>query len=162
MSSCTTLLKMFAVERVIRCEKQTDVPDHDGSKPLMFSIDGKDLQATNRKGEDWNPILSGPKRLYWWSHATIRSFQEMAREWQAEAYVQPVQEEIASHEQLCYPSRNVIGWEIVSVREVSRRTRSWWHQTVRFFHRRQRLASIEPQRCKLELDSRHDEKKTWF
>ena len=53
---------MLAVEKVIRCEKQTDVPDHDGSKPFMFYIDGKDLQATNRKGANWKKILSTTKK----------------------------------------------------------------------------------------------------
>ena len=62
MDGSAALVKMLAGEKAIRCEKQPDVPDHDGSKPLMFSIDGKDLQATNRKGVDWNPILSGQKK----------------------------------------------------------------------------------------------------
>ena len=52
-----SFLQMLAVERVIRCEKHLDVPDRDGSKPFVFSIDGKDLQASNRKGANWNRIL---------------------------------------------------------------------------------------------------------
>ena len=48
---------MLAVERVNRCEKQTDVPDRDRSKPFVFSIDGKDLQASNHIGADWSWIL---------------------------------------------------------------------------------------------------------
>ena len=93
---------------------------------------------------DWAPPIASHEQLCY------HSFQEMARKWQAKVQAETieasVQEEIASHEQLCYLSRNVIGWKIVSVREVCRRTRSWWQQTVRFFHRRQRLASIKPQR----------------
>ena len=57
MSSCDTLLEMFSAERLFRCEQYVDVPDRDGSKPFVFSIDGKDLQASNRKGANWNMIL---------------------------------------------------------------------------------------------------------
>ena len=52
---------MLAVEKVNRCEKQKNVPDHDGSKPFVFSIDGKDVRASNRKGADWKMILSRTK-----------------------------------------------------------------------------------------------------
>ncbi len=34
-----------------------------GSKPFAFSIDGKDLQATNRKGADWKQILNKAKKF---------------------------------------------------------------------------------------------------
>ena len=61
MSNYATLLQMLAVERVNRCENTTDVPDHDGNKPFDFSIDGKDLQASNRKGAHWNEILNRTK-----------------------------------------------------------------------------------------------------
>ena len=57
MSNCTTLLELFSAERLFRCEKYLDVPDRDGSKPFVFSIDGKDLQASNRKGANWNLIF---------------------------------------------------------------------------------------------------------
>ena len=53
---------MLAVEKVHRCEKQKDVPDHDGSKPFVFSIDGKDLQASNRKGANWDSIFNMMKK----------------------------------------------------------------------------------------------------
>ena len=52
---------MLSAERLYRCEKYLDVPDRDGSKPFVFSIDGKDLQASNRKGADWKSILSMTK-----------------------------------------------------------------------------------------------------
>ena len=52
---------MFAAERLFRCEKYLDVPDRDGSKPFVFSIDSKDLQASNRKGANWKSILSRTK-----------------------------------------------------------------------------------------------------
>ena len=55
-------MQMLAVEKVNRCEKTTDVPDHDGSKPFVFSIDGKDVRASNRKGADWRLILSRTTR----------------------------------------------------------------------------------------------------
>ena len=61
LSSCATLLEMLSAERLFRCERHLDVPDRDGSKPFVFSIDGKDLQASNRKGADWNRILSMTK-----------------------------------------------------------------------------------------------------
>ena len=48
---------MLSAERLFRCEKHLDVPDRDGSKPFVFSIDGKNLQASNRKGASWNMIL---------------------------------------------------------------------------------------------------------
>ncbi len=63
MSSTATLVQMLAGEKAIRCEKQPDVPDHDGSKPFAFSIDGKDLQATNSKGADWKQILNKAKEF---------------------------------------------------------------------------------------------------
>ena len=62
MSSCATLLEMLSAERLYRCEKYLDVPDRDGSKPFVFSIDGKDLQASNRIGANWNWILSMTKK----------------------------------------------------------------------------------------------------
>ena len=61
MSSCATLLEMLSAEKLYRCEKSRDVPDRDGSKPFVFSIDGKDLQASNRKGADWDRILTRTK-----------------------------------------------------------------------------------------------------
>ena len=60
-SRCANLLETLSAERLIRCEKQRDVPDRDGSKPFVFSIDGKDLQASNHKGADWKRILSMTK-----------------------------------------------------------------------------------------------------
>ena len=48
---------MLSAEKLYRCEKYLDVPDRDGSKPFVFSIDGKDLQASNRKGANWNLIF---------------------------------------------------------------------------------------------------------
>ena len=62
MSSCATLLELFSAERLFRCEKYLDVPDRDGSKPFAFSIDGKDLQASNHKKADWQYILFMTKR----------------------------------------------------------------------------------------------------
>ena len=52
---------MLSTERLCRCEKYLDVPDRDGSKPFVFSIDGKDLQASNRIGAHWNKILTRKK-----------------------------------------------------------------------------------------------------
>ena len=54
--------KILAGERAIWCDKQEDVPDHDDSKPFAFSIDGKDLQATNRKGANWKQIILKTER----------------------------------------------------------------------------------------------------
>ena len=48
---------MLSAERLFRCEKYLDVPDRDGNKPFVFSIDGKDLQASNRKKVDWQYIF---------------------------------------------------------------------------------------------------------
>ena len=62
MSSCATLLEMLSAEKLYRCEKYLDVPDRDGSKPFVFSIDGTDLQASNRKGANWNWILFMTKK----------------------------------------------------------------------------------------------------
>ena len=62
MSNCATLLEKLSAERLFRCEKCVDVPDRDGSKPFVFSIDGKDLQASNRKGANWQWILVRTKR----------------------------------------------------------------------------------------------------
>ena len=53
---------MLSTERLCRCEKYLDVPDRDGSKPFVFSIDGKDLQASNRKGANWDCILTRTKK----------------------------------------------------------------------------------------------------
>ena len=64
MSSCATLLQMLSAQRAIRREKQLEIPDHDGSKPFMFYIDGKDLQATNRKGANWNQIFIRTKQNF--------------------------------------------------------------------------------------------------
>ena len=61
MSSCATLLEMFSAERLFRCEKYLDVPDRDRKKPFVFSIDGKDLQASNRIGAHWYRILTRTK-----------------------------------------------------------------------------------------------------
>ena len=63
MSSTAALVQMLAGEKAFRREKQPDVPDHDGSKPFAFSIDGKDLQATNSKGADWKQILNKAKEF---------------------------------------------------------------------------------------------------
>ena len=52
---------MLSAERLFRYEKYLDVPDRDGSKPFVFSIDGKDLQASNRKKADWQWILTRTK-----------------------------------------------------------------------------------------------------
>ena len=57
-------LQMLAVEKVVRCEKYLDVPDRDGNKPFVFTIDGKDLQASNRKGANWNLILVRTKKCF--------------------------------------------------------------------------------------------------
>ena len=62
MSSYATLLEMFSAERLFRCEKCLDVPDRDGSKPFVFSINGKDLHATNYKGAKWTQILFRTKK----------------------------------------------------------------------------------------------------
>ena len=62
MSSYPNLLQMLAFERRIRCEKRIDVPDHDGSKPFVFSIGGKDLLTSNRKGAHWDSILNRTKK----------------------------------------------------------------------------------------------------
>ena len=54
---------MLKGEKAIRREQQQDVPDSDGSKPFAFSIGGRDLQASNRKGADWKQILNKAKDL---------------------------------------------------------------------------------------------------
>ena len=79
MSSCATLLEMLSAERLSRCEKYLDVPDRDGSKPFVFSIDGKDLLASNRKGADWKRILSMAKKYV--SKGNLKQQVEVLKEW---------------------------------------------------------------------------------
>ena len=61
MNGSASVVQMLMAEKAIRREQQPDVPDRDGTKPFVFSIGGKDLQATNRKGADWKQILNKAK-----------------------------------------------------------------------------------------------------
>ena len=61
MNGSASVVQMRMAKKAIRREQQPDVPDRDGTRPFVFSIGGKDLQATNRKGADWKQILNKAK-----------------------------------------------------------------------------------------------------